>query len=115
MSAIWMRARSELRHGWGAVVTLGVIVGLVGGVVIAAAAAARRTESAYDRFVVATGSPNTVVGSRGAGGPSGIDIAKVRAIPQVSEAAVISHPIVDVTSERGRELFQVGANVFWAP
>src|SRR5439155_26928298 len=32
-----------------------------------------------------------------------------------AEAAVISHPIVDASSEQGRRLFEVGVNLFWSP
>ena len=53
MTAVWLRARSELRSRLPAVVALAVIVGVIGGVVIAAAAGARRTDSAYPRFVKA--------------------------------------------------------------
>src|SRR5207302_7083940 len=53
MSAIWMRATKELRSRLAGVLALAVIVGVIGGVVIAAAAGARRTETAYPRFLAA--------------------------------------------------------------
>lgn len=57
-----MRARSELRSRLGAVVALAVIVGVIGGVVVAAAAGARRTESAYPRFLQEKHALDVVVG-----------------------------------------------------
>src|SRR5947208_1756793 len=109
-----MRARAELRTRLAALLSLALIVGVIGGVVIGAAAGARRTNSAYDRFIRASGSPNALVGSRSPGDLERI-IPKVRSLPQVAEAAVISHPVVDATSERGRELFDAGLSVFWTP
>ena len=58
MSAIWMRARSELRGRWRAVTALILIVGVAAGVVMTAAAGARRTESAYPRFVAWANPPD---------------------------------------------------------
>jgi ABC-type lipoprotein release transport system permease subunit len=48
-----MRAGAELRSRFTAVLVLAAIVGVIGGVVIAAAAGARRTDTAYARFVEA--------------------------------------------------------------
>src|SRR5437764_1336170 len=46
-----MRARSELRSRLASILVLALIVGVLGGVVIAAVAGARRTDSAYPRFI----------------------------------------------------------------
>src|SRR2546428_10391980 len=51
MSAVWMRMRSELRSRWRAWLGLALLFGLFGGAIIAAAAGARRTDSAYPRFL----------------------------------------------------------------
>src|SRR5438876_3487777 len=61
MSAIWMRARSELRTRLAAVLSLALVVGVLGGVVIAAAAGARRTERAYPQFLKAENAMDVVV------------------------------------------------------
>src|SRR6266550_9344847 len=53
MHAVWMRARSELRSRLGAILVLALIAGTLGGGVIAAAAGARRTDTAYPRFLKA--------------------------------------------------------------
>lgn len=49
----WLMAR-ELRARWRGVAAIALLVGLVGGVVLATAAGARRTGSAYERFVERT-------------------------------------------------------------
>jgi hypothetical protein len=114
MTAVWLRLRSELRGRWSSVLALGLIVGMVGGVVIAAVAAARRTDSAYDRFVVATGSPHAAVYARRA---SDLDTAmeQVRQLPQIADALVIRSPVAIPTRVDGEPVFEGGANVFWAP
>ena len=61
MPAVWMRSRAELRTRLGSVLVLALIVGVIGGVVIAAGAGARRTISAYPRFVKAENGLDVVV------------------------------------------------------
>ncbi|MFN2607109.1 MAG: FtsX-like permease family protein [Acidimicrobiales bacterium] len=58
MSAVLLRAWSDLRRRWRAWATLGVLVGLIAGTVIAAAAGARRTDTAFGRFLAATKAPD---------------------------------------------------------
>ena len=48
----------EWRQRWPALVSLAVLVTLAGGVATALWAGARRADTAFDRFQVATGSPN---------------------------------------------------------
>ncbi len=51
MGAVWMRLRAELRAHWRAWVALALALGIAGGLATAAAAGARRTETAYPRFL----------------------------------------------------------------
>src|SRR5438445_5435495 len=51
MAAVWIHARAELRARWRAMLGLALLVGVVSGAAIAAAAGARRTDSAYPRFL----------------------------------------------------------------
>ncbi|HJR19751.1 MAG TPA: hypothetical protein VJ922_08545, partial [Actinomycetota bacterium] len=53
MAAVWMRLRAELRSRWRAWLALALIFGIGSGAAISALAGARRTDSAYPRFVVA--------------------------------------------------------------
>jgi len=55
MSAVWALARSEVRARWRAMLGLALLVGVVSGAAIAAAAGARRTDSAYPRFLTTYG------------------------------------------------------------
>lgn len=55
MGAIWLVFRAEFRQRWRSWIALGLLVGLVGGAVLAAVVAGRRTASAFPRFVAAHG------------------------------------------------------------
>ncbi|TMK53509.1 MAG: hypothetical protein E6G59_05480, partial [Actinobacteria bacterium] len=50
MSAVWMRARAELRARWRSSLGLALVIGLAGGLVIGAAAGARRQDATFPLF-----------------------------------------------------------------
>jgi len=52
MTAVLLRAREELRARWRSSVSLTVMLAVFGGAVMAVAAGARRTDSAYPRFLL---------------------------------------------------------------
>ena len=51
MGAVWLRLRAELRHQWRVWLALAVLLGVIGGIALTAAAGARRTDTAYPRFL----------------------------------------------------------------
>ena len=61
MGAIWLWVRSEWRRGWGALLALGLLIAVAGGVTLAVAAGARRADTAMDRFLEATNQPQIEV------------------------------------------------------
>jgi hypothetical protein len=69
---------------------LGVLVGLVGGVVLAASAGARRTASAFDRFLAATDAAHVAV--RVEDDPR--LLAQLEQLPQVAAAAPLAYLLV---------------------
>src|SRR5690349_706380 len=69
MSAVWMRARNELRTRWRALLSLALIAGVGGGAAIAAFAGARRTVSVYPRFRAATNAFDDLIGQNGESSP----------------------------------------------
>ena len=82
-----MRLRSELRSRWRAWLGLALVVGLAGAAAVATAAGARRTETAYPRFVQAQNGYDLITG----GFPEGIDpgpaLAKMETLPEVAQWA----------------------------
>jgi hypothetical protein len=82
-----MRLRSELRSRWRAWLGLALLIGLAGAAAVAAAAGARRTETAYPRFVQAQNGYDLITG----GFPGKIDparaLAKMEALPEVGQWA----------------------------
>jgi ABC-type antimicrobial peptide transport system permease subunit len=67
MRAVLRLAAHEIRARWLGWVVLALLVGLAGGVVFTAAAGARRTDSAYPRFLAASKASDVLVGPAGAG------------------------------------------------
>ncbi|MCI3950240.1 MAG: hypothetical protein K0R11_2174, partial [Acidimicrobiales bacterium] len=81
MAGAWYRGRAELRRRWPALLVVGVLVGVVGGVTSAAVAGARRTASSYDRFRSETNADDAFLQA------TGIDERAVQeflALPQVA-------------------------------
>ncbi len=61
MGAVWLRLRAELRQQWRGWLALAVLLGLIGGVAVTAAAGARRTDTAYPRFLRASHAADLLV------------------------------------------------------
>jgi ABC-type lipoprotein release transport system permease subunit len=61
MSAFAMRARADMRARSTSLILLTLFTGLVGAVAMGSVAAARRTDSAYDRYRIATREPEVVL------------------------------------------------------
>jgi putative ABC transport system permease protein len=111
VAAVWYRFRAELRSRWPAWLGLGMLLGLAAGAVLALATGARRTDSAYDRFLESHNAYDVMVfdfGQPGSPGVGGFD--KIRALPSVEDSApgelgVIplgrSH-VIGLASEDGR-------------
>src|SRR5438045_4302590 len=107
MQAIWMRARSEIRGGARSLVALAVLLGIFGGVGMAAGAGARRTNSAYDRFLAATTPPDAFVLS---GTPRTrkvvpvVPLRKVLQLPEVQLGAIAQTLSGELLDRRGHVL-----------
>src|SRR5690348_12807004 len=87
--AVWMRLRSELRTRWRAWLGLALLIGLVGAAAVAAAAGARRTETAYPRFVQAQNGYDLITGGSSGKIGQGRALAKIEALPEVGQWARI--------------------------
>jgi ABC-type lipoprotein release transport system permease subunit len=102
-----MRARTELSARWRALVGLGLLAGLLGGVVIAAAAGARRTDSAYSRFLAVARAPELSVSS-GLVSSKAFNLAKVAQLPQVAEAREFEFINYGARTRTGKEFTAFG-------
>ncbi len=85
MKAVFLLARVDLRERWRSWLALAALVALAGGSVIALAAGARRTDSAYPRFLHAERAADVLLFLSASGTP---DPAQVARLPQVAEASV---------------------------
>ena len=90
MTAIWLFLRAESRRRWRAWLSLALIVGVFTGGVVTAAAGARRTGSAYTRFLDWSRAPDALVDAEPYN-PSfaRLSPAAVMRVPQAADAAVI--------------------------
>lgn len=83
MAVVWFRLRTLARLRWRAWLTLAALVGLGGGIVLGALAGARRTDSAYGRFLEGANAFDVAVVAVA----SPIDVEAVRRLPQVTDSA----------------------------
>src|SRR5439155_24262586 len=114
LTAILARARAELLSGSGPCRALILLLGMLGGAVMAPAAGARRQDSAYPRFVAASGAPDAFVISAppGSGAPfPTVDLARVATFPQVDHATEIQSPFGVAMSANGDLLWGGGLNI----
>ena len=96
MGAILLRLRSEVRSTWRAWLVLTVLIGITGGAAIASAAGARRTESAYPRFVVAERGFDLMTGGNLGDDPAAA-VRTLEHLPEVAEygqANLVSFAVV---------------------
>ena len=103
MAAVWLKVRADVRRNARAVVALILIVGLGAGVALAAIAGARRTGSAYDRFLVATNADDVVLaeGEPGAGFNYELDLDTVAAFPEVEAYHFMNIFFLEFETEEG--------------
>ena len=94
MRAVTAIAAHRLRAGWRGWAALALLTGLAGAAVLAAAAGARRTDSAFPRFLRETGSAQVLIGPAQSGVGDGFDLA-VGKLPGVSQIA----PVVGLNAQ----------------
>ncbi len=93
MGAVRLRFRAEARQRWRSWALLAVVVGLTAGAALASLAGARRTETAYERFVEGTNGFDVIV----ANGSSPelynrqFDLDEVARLPQVTDATRLAY------------------------
>lgn len=94
MAAVWFQVRADARRRWRAWLLLAVLASLAGAAVMASLAGARRTDSAFDRFLEWSNASDATVFT----GAAPLDVDAVRALPEVASAV------------EARFVWMVGAN-----
>lgn len=100
------RVVAERRRRWRSWLALALVVGLGGGVVLGALAGARRTETAYPRFVASHRPSDVLVpGANPFGLIGGVDLGDVAGLPEVAEVARAGVALLFTgQTDRGRKI-----------
>ena len=107
MSAVWMRARNELRLHWRALLSLGLIAGLGAGAAVAAVGGARRTLTVYPRFRAATHAFDDLIGTNGDSTDAAAlatqfaELTKAESLPEVTGYSITDAFACTVTGPSG--------------
>ena len=112
--SIRARLGADLRARWRSTLALVVVIGLAGGTVLATAAGARRTDTAYRRFLQSSRAEDVVLG--------GVDVSpdalalfrRLKRLPQVAAAAPVGAMIIFAEGTRSPD-GRVARRVFSAP
>jgi FtsX-like permease family len=106
MRAVWVRARADLRRHLLAWVALALLIGIAGGVAIAVAAAARRTDTAYERFLASSSPSDASITESKDFLSQDLDLDEVAALPEVERSAKASFLFFLGHTADGRQLSQ---------
>jgi hypothetical protein len=86
--AVWLRFRSELRRRSRSWIVLALVVGVTAGAVFALVAGARRTDSAYARFLDSHAPADLLIGESSDFGLTGkVDLDAIAALPDVADSS----------------------------
>jgi ABC-type antimicrobial peptide transport system permease subunit len=90
MATVWLALRTDLRNKWRALLSLALLLGLIGGVVLTAAAGARRTDTAYPRLLswASASQANIVPAADGYPADYYAALAKLPQVAQLSTAVL---------------------------
>jgi len=87
VNAVWFVARTEMRHRWLGALVLVVLVGIVGGALLASAAGARRTSSALERFEFDTDAATLEFNVKN--GVTSEQLAELKRVPGVARVGLL--------------------------
>src|SRR5688572_22646993 len=115
MGAVRLRVRAEIRDRAWSWAGLALVVALVGGVVLALAAGARRTDTAYARFLERYPPSDYTIAESSDALTSNLDLEQVRDLPQVAQAARVRAYIAPRAETGDGRVFPVGTMIPFAP
>jgi hypothetical protein len=108
MATVWLELRADLRQRWRALLSLALLLGLIGGVVLTAAAGARRTDTAYPRLLSWANATQVDIIPAANGIPADY-YAALRRLPQVAQLSTAVLYQVVLPTARHAENNQVTA------
>jgi PPIC-type PPIASE domain/FtsX-like permease family len=112
VAAVWMRFRAELRSRWTTWLTLALLAGVAGGLVVAGIAGARRTDSALARHLEAYRFPDATVGFSN-GSNSIRAIRRARALSFVQASALDAELAYCARDARDTPVIDNGPQAVW--
>jgi hypothetical protein len=110
MATVWLRLRADIRLRWRALLSLALLLGVAGGVVLTAAAGARRTDTAYPRLLQWANAAQVEVLP---GGSAQAYFARLARLPQVAAMSSAIQYNMAIPVPHGTPDTQV--NVFASP
>jgi hypothetical protein len=103
MSPSWLCARADLRRRWRSRVAIAALIAIAGTVVLTAYAGARRTDSAYPRYLQATHAADFLIATERSGTTATDDFYRqVEALPEVARGGIAFGPSLVSVSASGR-------------
>jgi ABC-type lipoprotein release transport system permease subunit len=117
VKAVWLRLRVEARSHWRSWLGVALLVGVVSGATIAAFAGARRTETAYDRFLRGTHAFDVAVpnGSKPETINRQFDFDEIARLPQVLDATQLSYYFGEGKTAAGTRITESDLALFASP
>ncbi len=113
-SARWLWARREIAQRWRSLVAVGVLAAIAGGLSLAAIVGARRSQTAYSRYRVATAAPDAIVFGTQVGAQD-VDYSRVLHLPEVLDGGTFELAGIAVTNIDGIGKVKPGALGALAP
>jgi hypothetical protein len=115
VTAVWIRFRAEFRSRWRSWLGLVLVASVAGGLVLGLATGARRTETALDRYFVATQLGDAYVYRGPILGQDTLDFDRIGRLPQVVETQRSAGVDVISRSRAGRPIYPFGTNAisYW--
>ena len=109
MAAVRIRFRAELRPRWRSWLTLALMAGAAGGVVVALAVGAHRTQTAPHRYYVAAHAADAYVDPGFGFGEESLNLRRIERLPQVAEWELTAQLVAVARSRSRQPLLPLGA------
>src|SRR3954452_22384410 len=110
MAALRIRLRAQLRSRWRAWLTVSLVAGALGGLVIGAAAASKRTHGSYHRYLTSINGADVYVDPFVTTAGDSIPLAPVARLPQVARTERGLQLAIIARSRKGKPVLPAGGD-----